>query len=123
MMLALGVKFFKLAGDVLDGVGLDGNWSPLGPSEALEIKIVSFWNSIQPGSEAHLLLEVGSQDESWDHENDNDGEDWGERDTEWTGQGGSRLFATLLGVASRDPTETNFALKLVFPVAKVPVNA
>ena len=25
MMLALGVKFLKLAGDVLDGVGLDGN--------------------------------------------------------------------------------------------------
>ena len=24
MMLALGVKFLKLAGDVLDGVGLDG---------------------------------------------------------------------------------------------------
>ena len=122
MILALGVKFLKLAGDVLDGVGLDGHWSPRRPparEKTHEIEIVSGRNSIRPGSEAHLLSEVGSQDESSDHENDDDGKDWGERDPKWTGC----LFATLLGVADRDPAETDFASKLVSPVAKVPVNA
>ena len=98
----LGVKFLELAGDVLDGVGLDGHRWPRRPRPAarkkpLEVKVAPDRSSLRSMSEAHLSPHEGREYEGRDHEDDDHGEDGREGDPERAGRRGGRLFASLLG--------------------------